>query len=345
MKNLNIRDIAKIAGVGVSTVSRVINNHPDVKERTREKVLQIIEQYNYIPNNSARNLKRSDSKNIGVLVKGIHNPFFSKIVQSIEEKIDKEGYSLILHYSTGDCNDIEAAIELIKEKKLKGLICLGGDFDNLNKSQLIDLKIPIVLSSTSIFQNENKDNFSSVIIENEEAAFKAVDYLCKLGHRKIGIIATGEGDKSIGRLRLKGYKKALHKNNMKYNAEFLEIGEYTFQSAFNAMNRLLDKDLGLTAVFATSDIMAIGASKAILKRGLNIPDDISVIGFDGIEYAEFFHPSITTIKQPGEYMGEKSVEILFDLIKKKGDHRHIILETKLLERESCKKLVQQEDDV
>lgn len=347
MKNLNIKDVAKIVGVGVSTVSRVINNHPDVKAETREKVLQIIEEYNYIPNNSARNLKRSDSKNIGVLVKGIHNPFFSKIVQSIEQRIDEEGYSLILHYSTGDCNEnvIEAAIELIKEKKLKGLICLGGDFDNLNESQLVDLEIPIVLSSTSIFNNANKENFSSVIIENEKAAFEAVEYLCKLGHKKIGIITTGSEDRSIGKLRFQGYKKALTKNEIEYKEDFLEIGEYTFESAFNAMNKLLDKDLDLTAVFVTSDIMAIGASKAILSKGLKIPHDISVIGFDGIEYAEFFHPSITTVKQPGEYMGEKSVEILFNLIKKKGNHRHIILETKLLERESCKKLVQQEVDI
>lgn len=341
MKNLNIKDIAKIAGVGVSTVSRVINNHQDVKAETREKVLQIIKEYNYIPNNSARNLKRSDSKNIGVLVKGIHNPFFSKIVQSIEQRIDEEGYSLILHYSTGDCseNDIEVAIELIKEKKLKGLICLGGDFDDLNESQLVDLKVPIVLSSTSIFENANKKNFSSIIIENEKAAYKAVEYLCKLGHEKIGIITTGAEDRSIGKLRFQGYKKALDENELEYKREFLEIGEYTFESAFNAMNRLLDKNLDLTAVFITSDIMAIGASKAILSRGLRIPDDISIIGFDGIEYAEFFHPSITTVKQPGEYMGEKSVEILFDLIKKKGKNQHMILETKLLERESCKELI------
>jgi LacI family transcriptional regulator len=341
MKNLNIKDIAKIAGVGVSTVSRVINNHPDVKAQTREKVLQIVEEYNYIPNNSARNLKRSDSKNIGVLVKGIHNPFFSKIVQSIEQRIDEEGYSLILHYSTGDCNsnDIEAAIELVKEKKLKGLICLGGDFDDLNESQLIDLEVPIVLSSTSIFENANKENFSSVIIANEQSAFEAVKYLCELGHEKIGIISTGSEDRSIGKLRFQGYKKALAKKQIEYNEEFLEIGEYTFESAFNAMNRLLDKDLGLTAVFVTSDIMAIGASKAILSRGLSIPHDISVMGFDGIEYAEFFHPSITTVKQPGQWMGEKSVEILFNLIKKKGKHQHIVLETELLERESCKKLI------
>lgn len=339
MKNLNIKDIARIAGVGASTVSRVLNNRPDVNEETRKKILKIIQEYNYIPNNSARNLKRNDSKNIGVLVKGIYNPFFAKIIQSIEEKIDEQGYSMILHYNNDNSNDIEAAIELIKEKKLKGLVCLGGYFDSFDEEQLKNLKTPIVLASSNITENTNKNIFSSVIIENEKAAFKAVNYLCKLGHKRIGIISSGEDDRSVGKLRIQGYKEALMKNCLEYKSEFLEIGEYTFESGYNAMNRLLDKDLDITAVFVTSDIMAIGASKAILSCGKRIPDDISVIGFDGLEYTEYFHPSITTIKQPQKEIGHKSIEILFDIIKNEKNHRHVILETELLERESCKKIL------
>ncbi|QXM06391.1 LacI family DNA-binding transcriptional regulator [Crassaminicella indica] len=338
MKNFSIKDIAKIAGVGVSTVSRVLNNHPDVKDETRKKVLKVIEECNYIPNNSARNLKRNSSKNIGVLVKGIYNPFFSKMIRSIEEKIDEEGYSMILHYNDDNTNDIEAAIELIKEKKLKGLICLGGDFDNLEEEQLMNLKTPIVLTSINITDKVNKNIFSSVAIENEKAAYKAVDYLCRLGHKKIAIITTGEGDKNVGKLRFEGYKKALAENKINYNEQFLEFGHYTFESAFDAMNKLLDKDLGLTAVFVTSDIMAIGAAKAILSRGLKIPEDISVVGFDGIEYSKYFHPSITTVKQPVEEMGQKSIEILFDLMNNSKEHEHIVFDIELLIRESCKKL-------
>jgi LacI family transcriptional regulator len=338
MKNLNIKDIAKIAGVGVATVSRVLNNHTDVKEETRHMVLEIMEQYNYIPNNSARNLKRSTSNNIGVLVKGIHNPFFSKMIKSIEEEIDREGYSMILHYNESNNNDIDAAVELIKEKKLKGLICLGGDFEDLDKQELVNLKTPIVLASTYIIEKANKALFSSVIIENEKAAFKAVDYIASLGHKKIGIITTGEEDRTIGKLRFEGYKKALKGNDIEYNERFVEIGEYTFESGFEAMNKLLKKQLGITAVFATTDIMAIGASKAILSNGLKIPEDISVVGFDGIDYSMYFHPSITTVVQPVEEMGKKSIDLLFDLLKNKKEHQHIILETELQERESCKKI-------
>lgn len=338
MSSLNIKDIARIAGVGVSTVSRVLNNRPDVNEGTRKKILKVIEDYNYIPNNSARNLKRNESKNIGVLVKGIFNPFFAKIIKSIEEKIDEEGYSMILHYNNDSSNDIETALELIKEKRLKGLVCLGGYFNNIDKDRLENLKIPIVLASSNVSENMDKGLFSSVAIQNKKATFKAVNYLCELGHKRIGIISTGEDDKSIGKLRIQGYKEALRDNDLEYESDFHEIGKYTFQSGFNAMNRLLDKNLELTAVFVTSDIMAIGASKAILSRGMIIPDDISIIGFDGIEYAEYFHPSITTIKQPQEEIGNKSISIIFDIIKNNEDHRHEILGTELIERESCKRI-------
>lgn len=340
MSGINIRDIARIAGVGISTVSRVLNNHPDVKYETREKVLAIMKDNNYIPNNSARNLKRNDTKSIGVLVKGIHNPFFSHMVKFIEKEIDDKGYTMILHYNENNQQDNEAAIELIKEKRLKGLICLGGNYDNFNNEEIKNLNIPIVLASTSSKDLSDCGLFSSVNINNVDAAFKAIDYICKLNHKIIGLITTGEQDKAVGKLRYEGYKQALEFNKIEFKSELVEIGGYTFKSGYEAMNRLLDKDLKVTAVFVTSDIMAIGASKAILNRKLKIPDDISVVGFDGIDYSLYFHPSITTIKQPIEEMGQKSIDLLLDLINNhKRKNEHIIFETKLEERESCKELL------
>lgn len=339
MANLTIKDISKMAGVGVSTVSRVLNNHPDVKEETREKVLRVIDEVNYVPNNSARNLKRNTSNNIGVLIKGIHNPFFSEMTKFIEEKIAEKGYSMILHYNNVNPNDFETAAEFIKEKRLKGLICLGGYFNNLTKSQLKDLDTPIVFTSIDSIKNVDNSLFSSVTIENKKAAFDAVNYICSLGHRNIGVITSCEKNTSVGRLRLEGYKEALIQNNIEYNKEFSEKGEYTFEAGFNAANKLLDKNLNITAIFASSDIMAIGASKAILMRGLRIPEDISIVGFDGIEYAKYFHPSITTIRQPVEDMGEKSVEILFNIIHGKSGHKHIVINTELIKRDSCRRLI------
>lgn len=338
MANITIKDISRMAGVGVSTISRVLNNHPDVKVETRKKVLDVIEKVNYIPNNSARNLKRNTSKSIGILIKGIDNPFFSKMIKSIEKKIDSKRYSMILHYNESQKDDCDSAIELIKEKKLKGLICLGGDFNNLDRKQLESINVPIVVTSSNVRKNVNSTLFSSVVIENEKAAFDAVDYLCKLGHKNIGIITSGEDDRSVGRLRFSGYKKAISENNIEFNKEFVEIGEYTFESGYKAMNKFLDKNLKITSIFATTDIMAIGAAKAILDRGLKIPEDISIIGFDGIDYSRFFHPSITTVEQPVEIMAEKSIEILLDLINGSKKHQHLVLKTKLVKRESCKNI-------
>lgn len=338
MENLSIKDIARIADVGVSTVSRVLNNHPDVRDDTRERVLKIIEEYNYIPNNSARNLKRASTNNIGVLVKGIHNPFFSRMIKAVEEKINDKGYTMVLHYNDYNSNDVEAAIELIKEKRLRGLVCLGGDFDDLRDGQLQKMETSMVLTSINLTSDLNRDVFSSVTIENEKAAYEAVDYLCKLGHTNIGIIATGEGDKNVGQLRLKGYKRALDESGLPYDSKNIAFGHYTFRTGFEAMDELLNKNPSLTAVFVTSDIMAVGAAKSILSKDLRIPEDISIVGFDGIEYSEFYHPSITTVKQPVVQMGHKSIEILFNLIEGRRENQHMVFETKLLERESCKKI-------
>ncbi|MGO1368380.1 LacI family DNA-binding transcriptional regulator [Senegalia sp. (in: firmicutes)] len=335
-KSFNIKNIAKISGFGVSTVSRVINNHPDVSDKTREKILKVIKEYNYIPNNSARNLKKTETNNIGLLVKGIYNPFFSEIVQIIENRINEAGYSMIIHYKYSDINDIGSAIQFIKEKRLKGLIYLGGDFNHEDDEQLKYIDTPIVITSPNIIEEVYRKTFSSIVIENEESAYDAVNYLIELGHKDIGVIAAEIKGNSIGELRLNGYKRALKENDIEILEDYIKVGDFTFESGFREMNKLLDDRRDISAVFSVSDIMAIGAAKAILKRGLKIPEDISIIAFDGIEYSHYFHPSISTIEQPKEQFAHKSIDILIDLIDKKIEHQHIVLDTKLLKRKSCK---------
>lgn len=337
MGNINIKDIARIAGVGVSTVSRVLNDHPDVKEATRKKVMAIIEEYNYIPNNSARNLKRNTTNSIGVLVKGRNNPFYYGVLDSIEGRIDAEGYSMILHFiDDNEDKEIEAAIELIMEKKLKGLICLGGNYSNINESRLVNQKIPIVLASIDSDVGIDKEKFSTVMIDNEKAAYEAVSYLCETGHHSIGIITAKDDSHSVGYQRLSGYKKALDRGSIAYDASLRQVSEFTMEAGFKAMNQLLERKPELSAVFVTADIMAIGAAKAILSRGLRIPEDVSILGFDGLDYTKFFHPSISTVSQPMKPIGEKSVDVLFQLIKSKGKPVQVKLNTELVIRESCR---------
>jgi len=339
MKNLNIKDIAKLAGVGVSTVSRVINQHADVKEETRNHILEIIEATHFIPNNSARNLKRAESMDVGILIKGMYNPFFARMIQTIEKRLSYAGYAAIIHYNIDDTKDIDAAYEFIMEKKLKGIICLGGDFDQLTNTDIQRLRVPLILTSTEFPEDINRSLFSSVKIDNEKAAFHAVDYLFSIGHRKIGLITTGAEDKSIGTIRTEGYIKALKANQFEKMENYFEIGAYTFETGFMAMNRLLDKATDLTAVFAISDVMAIGAAKAIHARGFKIPDDISLIGFDDIDYAAYFNPELTTVHQPVEEIAESTANLMVSILDDASPHKHIVFDTVLVKRASCKNLV------
>lgn len=338
MYNLNIKDIAKLAGVGVSTVSRVINNHPDVKEKTRQKVMAVINEAGYIPNNSARNLKRIDSNHVGILVKGKYNPFFAKIVESIEARMADEGYNLLLHYNNCEVDDVEAAVEVVMEKKLCGMICLGGNYDRLDDSRLVGLHTPMVLASTCVDEKADRTLFSSITIDNVRAARQAVEHLCQLGHRRIAIIHSGDADTCNAMPRLEGYRNALAAHGIPFSEELVDAGDYTFEDGEAAMNRLLERCPDLTAVFATSDTKAIGAAKAILKSGRRIPEDVSVVGFDGLEYGAYYNPALTTVKQPFEEMGEQAVEMLFRLMRKKTAHEHRMLETELMVRESSKAL-------
>jgi len=338
MKNLNIKDIAKLAGVGVSTVSRVINQHADVKDETRKHILEIIETYNYIPNNSARNLKRSESMDVGILIKGMYNPFFARMIQSIEKKLSHSGYSAIIHYNIDNSKDIDAAYEFIMEKKLKGIICLGGDFDQLTDAEIQRLRVPFILTSTEIPEHLDKAIFSSVIIDNEMAAYKAVEYLFSLGHQKVGLITTGANDKSVGTIRTEGYIKALEKQGVKKKENYFEIGAYTFETGYLAMNRLLKKADDITAVFAISDVMAIGAAKAIYEHGLKIPEDISIMGFDDIDYAEYFIPPLTTVHQPVDEIAASTAELMIEILDDSVSHKHIVFDTELVIRKSCRNI-------
>ena len=230
---INIRDIARIAGVGVSTVSRVINNHPDVKDKTRERVLEIIKENNYIPNNSARNLKKNNTKNIGVLIKGVFNPFFSEMLDLISKRISKAGYSMILeHHDYLSDDEMNNLISMIKEKRLQGVICLGGNFIDLKNDDFNDIDVPVVLASINHKYGKGFSKFSSVSIDNEESAYLATKYLIDCGHKNIALMLGDEYDTGIGHLREAGYLKALSDNNIKFNKDYRVLGYYEYKGAY-----------------------------------------------------------------------------------------------------------------
>ncbi|MDS0526945.1 LacI family transcriptional regulator [Clostridium sp. SHJSY1] len=334
---MNIKDIAKLSGVGVSTVSRVLNNHVDVKESTRQKVLEVIKKSNYIPNNSARILKQNNTNNIGVLVKGVFNPFFSEMVSVIGKIISKSKYTMVLQqndFTLGD--DFETLQSFIKEKRLQGVICLGVNFESVSKDSINSLDVPVVLTSANFKLDEA--SYSSVGIDNVDSAYKATNYLIELGHKNIAVMIGEENDIGISWTRLKGYKMALEEAGISFNQDNMLVGDYSYEKAYKVMREFLIKNKNITAIFSISDIMAVGVAKAIVDSGLRIGEDISLVGFDGLEISKFYNPGITTMKQPKVKMAKQSINLLLDLLNGKGNHAHVILNTELIKRESCKKL-------
>lgn len=332
---MTIVDIARIAGVGVSTVSRVINNHPDVKYETRERILDIIRENNYIPNNSARVLKQTNTNNIGILIRGVFNPFFAALLKNISMSIEKAGYSIIVHYHN-NVDDVSTLVGFAKEKRLQGVICLGGNFIGVNEESFHGLDIAIVMISVDFKQPKTWKNFSTVSISNEKAGYKATSYLIEKGHKEVAIILGNKQDYSIGKLRYEGYKNACKDYKIKHNLNYVIYGNYDTALSYERTKKFLAVNPQITAIFATADTMAIGAAKAIVDLGYKVGDDISVMGFDGIDIASYYNPSITTIEQPQDELSAVSVKLLIGLLENKVENQHIVLETKLVEGDSVK---------
>lgn len=311
---ITIKDIAKICGCGVSTVSRALNNHPDINEKTRKKIMSVVKEYNFVPNNSARNLKITDSKTIAVLIKGIANPFFMKMIKVMEHEIQKQKYSLILQHVEFNQDEVDVAIELEREKKLKGIVFLGGYF-NHTKEKLDAINVPFVISTVNMTE-EYRGYYSSVAVDDVKESYKIVDYLLKLGHKRILLICAEEEDESIGKLRREGYEMALKDNGVEVDSSLIvpmacDEDSYSMASGYETMNEALKRGLDFSAVYAISDALAIGACRALVEAGKKIPEDASVAGFDGIDNSRFYNPTITTIKQPFEDMARASIKLLF----------------------------------
>ena len=345
MGDITIKDVARLSGVGVSTVSRAINNHPDINPETKEMIMKVIRENNYIPNNSARNLKRSDANTIAVLIKGITNPLFNEMIDIIESEIRKKKCSFILQRVEEYENELDIAIELTKEKRLKGIVFLGGTFAQ-SEEKLSQLNVPFVLSTVGLYDEKGESRCSSVSLDDFKESYKIVDYLCDLGHDKIAIITSSRDDQSIGQLRFLGYKKALENRGIAYNPKLVkymdgESDDYDMATGYHLAKELLLEQEAFTALYCIADRIAIGACRAIRDVGKSIPDDISVIGFDGIEMGAYYSPALTTLRQPVEEMAKENIKILFDEIKKRGVHRRVVLEGELLERESTKRITKE----
>ncbi len=341
MPEITIKDIAKQCGVGVSTVSRAINNHPDINPETKQMIMEVIRETGFVPNNSARNLKRTDARCIAVLVKGIANPLFSDMIKVIENETQRKKYSLVLQHVEYYEDEVDVALELVKEKRLRGIIFLGGYFLH-SEEKIANLTVPYIFSTigTLVPEKLNRAGYSSVAVDDRKESCAMTSYLIGLGHKDIAIISAESEVDSIGRLRLEGYRDAFAENGLPCREELVrcveeEIDHFSMENGYRTTKKLIESGEKFTAVFATADILAIGACRALLEAGLRIPEDVSVAGFDGIELGKYYNPAITTMKQPVGEMAETTVRLLFDIIAERKEYEHIVFPAVLEVRESC----------
>ena len=332
---VTIKDIARESGYSVSTVSRVLNNRNDVSPDARKKIEEVVAKFNFVPNNNAKHLKQNNSKAIGVLVKGISNMLFASVVEEIQRMIEKTEYTLVVSYLDEDADEVEQAILLCRERKPLGLLFLGGNPEYFHR-EFSGVDVPCVLV-TNRANEMHFENLSSGATDDIAAARCAVDQLFVAGHRRIGILG-GDFDKSYtSHQRFLGCEQSFSEHGAVLDVEHCyEKARFSFGSACRAMKRLIGKFPDVTAVFAMSDVMAIGAIRALRDLGYRVPEDVSVIGFDGTSLAEYYNPKLATIKQQHQTLANRSIEILFGQIELKKEPIHEIVPFEFVNGESIR---------
>lgn len=335
---VTITDIANIAGVSIATVSRVINNKSKgVGEETRKRIWRIIEENNFQPSAVARGLVTKSSKIIGLIIPDITNPFYPILAKGVEEAASKRGYNTILCDGGNDPGKEAAYLKFLNEHYVSGIV-----YNNFRAISESTLEILSKSSLPTIFVDSKVTlaKANNLYIDNKVAMHKVIYYLYEQGHRKIAFL-SGPSDSYSAIKRFKGYLTALEELGLEYNADLVVEGDFTIKDASKAVERLIERKVEFTAMACCNDLMALGAYEKFEEMGIKIPDDISIIGFDGIETTKLVRPRLTTVIQPNREMGRESANVLIDVIegKRKKTGKDIMFETELKIRDSVKKII------
>ncbi len=336
---MTIKDVARHCGVSVSTVSRVLNNKPDVSESVREKVLGAVRQLHYVPNTGARDLVMPAADTVGLVVRGDSSQFYAEIVAAIEQRLKAAGYSMVIENARHGTDELWLGASIARSKRLKGLIFLGGRFDYA-AADIGKLEVPFVCCTyANVFGGLLADSYSSVTIDDIKTGYDAVSKLIERGHRRIAVVLSTVDDRSISELRYMGYRKALFENGIEYDpALVIEAGEYSMAAARESVKRAVDNGVDFTAVFAVSDTLAIAVIKALSERGLRVPEDCSVLGIDGIKIGQYMVPGLCSFSQPTAALGEHSARILIEMIEGGGITEHLVLDADFIEGGSIRNI-------
>ncbi len=333
-KSATIFDVAKKAAVSYGTVSRVINDSPHVKPETRERILRAMDELGYVVNKQARILAGGRSRTIGLLVPDLGTGYVGEIMRGIDAELSLNNLDLVLYTTHRIANKEANYIANLAKGVVEGLLLLlpRNPIDNIDT--LLQHNLPFVL----IDHHDSNQDCPAVGATNWQGAFNATEYLVKLGHTRIGFI-TGSMDMGCSVDRLEGYRSALRTHHILEAKELIIEGTFNQPDGYAGACTFLDLPTPPTAIFASNDVMAMGVMDAVRNRGLRVPDDISVIGFDDIPQASLTHPALTTVNQPLEKMGRVATQILLDLLNDPEKKvKRIELPTELVVRDSCRPL-------
>jgi LacI family transcriptional regulator len=324
---LTIKDLAKKAGVSYATVSRALNNHPEVNEETRRKIVKLAGDCGYRPNAIAQGLVKKETKTIGLLIPDITNPFYPEIARGVEDAANETGYTVFLCNTNWSVERELNYLTVLKQKQVDGIII----------APIHDFKdhFDLWVKSAVFISRVNFPKYTSILIDNIRGSQMAVEYLINKGHCHIAFIG---GQKHIwdNQDRLQGYQQAMAMHNLAINPVYIQNGDFKRESGHVMMKKLLACEAPPSAVFAANDLLALGAIQAINEQGLAIPKDIAVVGFDDIEFASLPEIQLTTVAQPKYDMGKLALLTLIDQIKGGDDilNKKILLEPELVIRKT-----------
>ncbi len=323
----------------MATVSRVLNDHPDVSEETRRKVMAVVEEQGFQPNTNAKHLKQQASSSIAVLVKGTMNMLFADLVERIQSLLRDAGQDAAVYYLDEDANEVAYALQLNRERRPRGIIFLGGDLE-LFKAGFAPITVPCVLL-TNTARDLGFANLSSFTTDDSAAAEQVIQHLAGQGHRHIGFLGGNWSCAQISYRRLAGCLDACRRLGLPFDVDRqCEPCRYSMPDAYAATRRLLARQPHLTAIFALSDVMALGAIRALRDMGKRVPEDISVVGYDGIVIGQYSLPRLTTVQQDTQRLAERGVEILLrGIVLGSGRPVHELIPFQLIQGESVAQIL------
>lgn len=332
MKIYTIRDVAQLAGVSVTTVSRVLNHRPDVNAATREKVERVMVECNFVGNANARSLKQLDGDVAALILRGRSNPFLSGLAETMLQFARESDVSFLMESIDEKDDEFQTALRLMHEKRARGFIFIGSRLDE-RLEVLRGQDVPMVFATVNAV-NAGLPRAASVSIDDRRMGREAMEMLIRAGHTKIAIFggSRNQGDGLADRYI--GAREACEQAGVPFDETRYVETRFSLEDAYNAARNFFATRSDTTAVFAMSDMVAMGVIRALRDISRRVPEDVSVVGFDGVEMGKYFIPSLSTIVQPQEEIARQSVDVLLDMMEKDGSARHLTVTATPLLRES-----------